>query len=190
MKLSNLLLILALFAGTGCVEHQSHWRRSQRLGAETPFWQLPAAYVEAIDPNSPFRSYTPLIPTSGPATGGALETGLAPIFDLFRNEVPSQTAPLNNPMTFNAADAVANANLAGISSRQPLITERREAPVAPPAPAPSFDKLPYANAVPNRPGFVTVPGHAQLGEVDVMGIAPGTPVEVPAGAGTVQFRVP
>jgi hypothetical protein len=117
-----------------------------------------------------------------------LETGLAPIFDLFRNEVPSQTAPLNNPMTFNVADAVANANLAGISSRQPLVTERREAPVPPPAP--SFDKLPYAVAVPNRPGFVTVPGYAQLGEVDVMGIAPGTPVEVPAGAVTVQFRVP
>jgi hypothetical protein len=186
MKPSNLCLILAITAMTGCVDQQSHWRRSQKLGAETPFWQLPMAYVESLDPNSPFRPYTPLIPTSG---NGTIETGLAPIFNVFGNQIPSQTAPLNQPPTVNAADAIAAASSAGLQPRQPVVTERREAPAPPPAET-GYDKLPYAVPVSNRPGYVTIPGHPQLGEIDVVGIAPGTPVEVPAGAGTVQFRVP
>jgi len=185
MKPSIFLLALAALATSSCLDHQSHLRRSQRLGSEVSFWQLPAAYVQALDENSMPRAYTPLIPTSGmPGTQQGFDTGLAPIFDLFRDELPSETAPLNSPPVLSSAEAMANArSRLGFSQPAP----RLQAPVES---APSFGHLPYAIAVPGKPGFVTVPGHPNLGEVDVVGITPGTPVEVPAGASTVQFRVP
>jgi hypothetical protein len=61
----------------------------------------------------------------------------------------------------------------------------------PPAPEPEFASLPYAKPVPGKVGFVTVASYA--GEIDVRGIAPGTPVEIPDpsdSAKTIQFRVP
>ena len=184
MKPSILLLALAAMAATSCVDHQSHWRRSQRLGADVSFWQLPAAYVQALDENSIPRPYTPLIPTAGlPGSEQGFDTGLAPIFDLFRGEIPSQTAPLSGAPVVNGADALAQAH--SLSSRQPL--PEAEAPIKT---SPSYDHLPYAAAVQGKPGFVTVAGHPNLGEIDVVGIAPGTPVEVPSGGRMVQFRVP
>jgi len=64
------------------------------------------------------------------------------------------------------------------------------------APAPkknNFDNLPYASPVPGRSGFVTLKSHPNLPEIDVTGIAPGTPVEIPNPSkpgDTIQFRVP
>ncbi len=184
MKPTIVLLGLAALAATSCVEQQNHWRRSQRLGSEVSLWQLPSAYVEALGVSGPPGASTPLIPTSGYSAAGAYETGLAPIFNVFRDELPSQTAPISMPPAFNVADAVANA------SSGPGFKQERELPRQEPIAQASFDHLPYAVAVPGRPGFVTIPGHANLGEIDVVGISSGTPVEVPAGAGSIQFRVP
>ena len=187
MRTSILFLALATLAATSCVDHQSHWRRSQRLGADVSFWQLPAAYVQALDENSMPRPYTPLIPTAGmPGSDQGFDTGLAPIFDLFHGEIPSQIAPLSSAPVVNGADALAQAR-STLGFRQPLPEVEAEAPVKA---APSYDHLPYAAPVPGKPGFVTVAGHPNLGEIDVVGITSGTPVEVPSGGRAVQFRVP
>lgn len=57
-----------------------------------------------------------------------------------------------------------------------------------------FDHLPYGVPVPGKAGYVTLGGaHSGLPEIDVRGIAPGTPVEIPdpgAPGATIQFRVP
>jgi hypothetical protein len=188
MKTSFVLLALAAVTATSCVDHQSrwngHWRRSQRAGADMSLWQFPSAYVEALGSGPAMADGTPFIPTSGYFAQGTLETGLAPIFNVFREELPSQMAAPSAPPVFDVADRVANA------SSVPRQEERLEMPRREPVKSESYGHLPYALAVPGKPGFVTVPGHAQLGEVDVVGIASGTPVEVPAGGSTVQFRVP
>jgi len=95
----------------------------------------------------------------------------------------------------SAADQLASANN---TQRQPAPRvpepaprsnrEISEAPV-PAEPA----KLPFAQPVPGRVGYVKLSDHPNLPEIDVRGIAPGTPVEVPnpATSGeTIQFRVP
>jgi len=55
-------------------------------------------------------------------------------------------------------------------------------------------ELPYALPVTGRTGFARMPGHPGLPEIDVRGILPGTPAEIPDPAGkageTIQFRVP
>lgn len=57
-----------------------------------------------------------------------------------------------------------------------------------------FDHLPFAMPVPGKAGYVTLSGkHSSLPEIDVRGIASGTPVEIsdPEVPGaTIQFRVP
>ncbi len=55
-----------------------------------------------------------------------------------------------------------------------------------------FKNLPFAVAVPGKSGFVTLPNR-NLPDIDVQGIAPGTPVEIqdPERTGeTIQFKVP
>ena len=64
----------------------------------------------------------------------------------------------------------------------------------PAASAPQFSGLPYASPVPGKPGFVSLSIDSGLiPEIDVRGIAPGTPVEIPhptkAGQ-TIKFKVP
>jgi hypothetical protein len=61
----------------------------------------------------------------------------------------------------------------------------------PPAEDPEFANLPYAKPVPGKVGFVTVSSYK--GDIDVRGIAPGTPVVIPDpgdSSKTIQFRVP
>lgn len=57
-----------------------------------------------------------------------------------------------------------------------------------------FDHLPFAARIPGKPGFVNLTGsHSSLPEIDVRGIASGTPVEIPdpnAPGSSIQFRVP
>ncbi len=58
---------------------------------------------------------------------------------------------------------------------------------------PDTTKLPFAQPVPGRSGYVKLSDHPNLPEIDVRGIAPGTPVEVPdpgQSGNTIQFRVP
>jgi hypothetical protein len=58
---------------------------------------------------------------------------------------------------------------------------------------PDSTKLPFAQPVPGRSGYVKLSDHPNLPEIDVRGIAPGTPVEVPdpgQSGNTIQFRVP
>ena len=58
---------------------------------------------------------------------------------------------------------------------------------------PDYTHLPFAVPVPGRVGYVTLQGRNDLPEIDVRGIAPGTPVEIPDPTNTgrtIQFRVP
>ena len=58
------------------------------------------------------------------------------------------------------------------------------------APPSNLNDYPYANLVPGKKGAVTLPG---VGEIDVTGIKPGTPVEIddPNKPGKkIYFRVP
>lgn len=74
----------------------------------------------------------------------------------------------------------------------PTIEKKKEEP-APEPKKKNFDNLPYATPVPGRSGFVTLKSHPNLPEIDVTGIAPGTPVEIPnpgKPGDTIQFRVP
>ncbi|MEO0448189.1 MAG: hypothetical protein AAF191_19145, partial [Verrucomicrobiota bacterium] len=74
----------------------------------------------------------------------------------------------------------------------------RSAPPATPPPAPPvapnpYDELPIGVPVPGKKGFVILEEHPDLPEIDVRGIAPGTPVEFPDPRNpseTIQFRVP
>lgn len=88
--------------------------------------------------------------------------------------------------------------------------KKESAPKTPPAPAAKhganaggtppnkgageFDHLPFGVPVPGKSGYVTLSGkYSGLPEIDVRGIAPGTPVEIPdpgAPGATIQFRVP
>lgn len=74
-------------------------------------------------------------------------------------------------------------------------TEQKPPPTANPgAEADEFNHLPFAIPVPGKAGYVTLPGPgAGLPQIDVRGIAPGTPVEIPdpkKSGSTIQFRVP
>lgn len=63
----------------------------------------------------------------------------------------------------------------------------------PPAPADPVAELPYGVPVKGKKGFVTLDEHPNLPEIDVRGIAPGTPVEFPDPRDPqqiIQFRVP
>lgn len=61
-------------------------------------------------------------------------------------------------------------------------------------PPSNLNSYPYARLVPGKKGFVTLPGsNASIGEIDVTGIKPGTPVEIndPRDASKkIYFRVP
>ena len=61
-------------------------------------------------------------------------------------------------------------------------------------PPSNLNSYPYARLVPGKKGFVTLPGsNSSIGEIDVTGIKPGTPVEIndPRDASKkIYFRVP
>ena len=62
------------------------------------------------------------------------------------------------------------------------------------SPPPSLKSYPFGKPGPGKSGFVTLPSpHDGLGEIDVRGIAPGTPVEIPdptKPGKKIYFRVP
>lgn len=62
------------------------------------------------------------------------------------------------------------------------------------SPPPSLKSYPFGKPVPGKSGFVTLSSpHDGLGEIDVRGIAPGTPVEIPdptKPGKKIYFRVP
>lgn len=61
-------------------------------------------------------------------------------------------------------------------------------------PPSKLKSYPFGKPVPGKGGFVTLPSpHDGLGEIDVRGIAPGTPVEIPdptKPGKKIYFRVP
>tara|TARA_R110002096_G_scaffold42144_38_gene113889 strand:+ start:3946 stop:4626 length:681 start_codon:yes stop_codon:yes gene_type:complete len=69
-------------------------------------------------------------------------------------------------------------------------TKRNETP----AQSGSFSHLPMAVPVPGKSGYVSLPApYTNSPEIDVRGIPPGTPVEIPDSNNpgkTIQFRVP
>ncbi len=152
-----------------------------------------------------FRREPVLEPAPAPATaqGGGAN---APIF---RTTPPSSpTPPTQTPPATGSGSQWETARTGGgtsmggspatgssTGSRQSgtgLPAPRNETPPAPPKPeASEFANLPFAKPVPGKVGFVTVSTYS--GEIDVRGIAPGTPVEIPDpsdGTKTIQFRVP
>lgn len=62
------------------------------------------------------------------------------------------------------------------------------------SPPNNLKSYPFGKPVPGKSGFVTLPSpHDGLGEIDVRGIAPGTPVEIPdpgKPGKKIYFRVP
>lgn len=64
----------------------------------------------------------------------------------------------------------------------------------PSAPPSNLNEYPYARLVPGKKGYVTLPGaNASVGEIEVTGIKPGTPVEIndPRDPSKkIYFRVP
>ena len=62
------------------------------------------------------------------------------------------------------------------------------------SPPSNLKSYPFGKPVPGKGGFVTLPSpHDGLGEIDVRGIAPGTPVEIPdptKPGKKIYFRVP
>lgn len=70
----------------------------------------------------------------------------------------------------------------------------KESPPPPKSSGGEFDHLPFGQPVPGKAGYVTLSGeHSSLPEIDVRGIAPGTPVEIPnpnVPGASIQFRVP
>ena len=65
---------------------------------------------------------------------------------------------------------------------------------SPNAPPSNLNDYPYARLVPDKKGYVTLPGaNADIGQIDVTGIKPGTPVEIndPRNPSKkIHFRVP
>ncbi len=80
------------------------------------------------------------------------------------------------------------------TSRQSDTLASSERKSSPPASTNPFSHLPLAVPVPGKAGYVTLPPpYTNSPEIDVRGIAPGTPVEIPDGSSpgdTIQFRVP
>jgi hypothetical protein len=100
--------------------------------------------------------------------------------------------PLSTSGGTSIADRLASAgsNRSNSASDTPRQRSSAEAP-APKSPEPSA--LPYAQPLAGKTGYVRLPSRPELPEIDVRGIAPGTPVEVPDPAQpgqTIQFRVP
>lgn len=85
---------------------------------------------------------------------------------------------------FETREAVGN-------NTESLASTKREAP---PAKKNSFSHLPLAVPVPGKSGYVSLPApYTNSPEIDVRGIPPGTPVEIPDSNNpgkTIQFRVP
>jgi hypothetical protein len=154
--------------------------------------------------------FQPPLPTSyypgdsGPRSGGgerrfsrtAGSRSLTPRSEVF----PAQRhalSPINEPwrrrMTTTRGGSVAD-RLASASTGTRPEPEPEPATDTASAPAPSdTSKLPFAQPVPGRTGYVKLSAHPDLPEIDVRGIAPGTPVEIPnpgQSGQTIQFRVP
>ena len=156
--------------------------------------QAPAPAGPAMPPSDApiFRREPVLEPAPAPATAPSAGSN-APIF---RNTAPStQTPPVQTPpATGNGSQwetARSGTGPSTSTSGTGLPTPRNETPAPPKPEANEFANLPFAKPVPGKVGFVTVSTYS--GEIDVRGIAPGTPVEIPDpsdASKTIQFRVP
>jgi hypothetical protein len=215
--------ILGIFALTGCVYQEGYgyygsqdsiWaENSPRYGrAEQP---AQAERYERSEPteaparasnNSPYRTYT------GPNRYGASQDRrfsqqYAPGAPARLSGTTETSRPPQNPTPPRNSDRDADDRPSQPGGFNRATTEPRNenlASVPPPAPAPApekkpappsdqFSHLPFAVPVPGKAGYVKLPGHAGLPEIDVRGMAPGTPVEIPNPAQpgkTIQFRVP
>jgi len=103
--------------------------------------------------------------------------------------------PLSTSGTSSIADRLASAGSGRSTASAPPQSSQRQRPDAedssPKASSPS--SLPYARPLAGKTGYVQLPSRPELPEIDVRGIAPGTPVEVPdptQPGQTIQFRVP
>jgi hypothetical protein len=157
------------------------------------------------------RLYNPVPPSSYPVGSGAhsgFETrrlsgsvgsrSLAPrseVFPAHRHPLSQINDPWRRRLSTTRGNSAAD-HLASASSGARPKPEADEPPAARseshPAPA-DPSKLPFAQPVPGRSGYVKLSGHPDLPEIDVRGIAPGTPVEIPnpgQSGQTIQFRVP
>lgn len=76
---------------------------------------------------------------------------------------------------------------------EPVAKAPEKKPAPPAEPEDPYANLSYGKPVPGKKGFVTLEAHPNLPEIDVRGIAPGTPVEFPdprEPTEIIQFRVP
>jgi hypothetical protein len=174
-------------------------------GPEAPIFRREPVLEPAPAP-SPSGPEPVLVPATGP--GPSVTGSDAPIF---RN--PSSTPPAVNPPAPTAppSNQVASTGATGTrwettgadgtspgqsrtglaGSVGSLPAPKNDSPAPPKPESGEFANLPFAKPVPGKVGFVTLSTYG--GEIDVRGIAPGTPVEIPDPSDsnkTIQFRVP
>jgi len=94
------------------------------------------------------------------------------------------SSPSQSPRTSGAAGSTDSTESGSAATKSGAAEDEGEA----------YDHLPFGRPVSGKPGYVTLPGESRnLPEIDVRGIAPGTPVEIPdpnVPGATIQFRVP
>lgn len=139
-------------------------------------------YHHQYPPGAPAR-----LSGSGPRETREDDRDFEPLARNDANERPSQPGGFSRATTEPRNEPLASVPPAPEPKPEP----REEKPAS--RPANDFSHLPFAVPVPGKAGYVTLPGHQGLPEIDVRGMAPGTPVEIPNPAQpgkTIQFRVP
>jgi hypothetical protein len=135
-------------------------------------------------------------------TGPTLSSGLAPrseVSPVNRSALQEVRENWRRPASTSRQPSAADRLASATSSRGGQSTARDQQPRSEESHSNSgsaavdTSRLPYAQPVPGKTGYVKLSDHPNLPDIDVRGIAPGTPVEVPdpARSGqTIQFRVP
>ncbi|MEM7013263.1 MAG: hypothetical protein AAF585_17465 [Verrucomicrobiota bacterium] len=213
-KLTLLFLssILGIFTLSGCVygpgfeyygAEESIWneRGGNRYGASAPRAERYADASNATrrSSSSPYRTYTGTNryganSNRGRPSSRQYDPGDPPRLSAAAQRVPDETQYereiTDNPPPGGRDRMTPEPREDRLTSVPPPVAEEEPAPRSEPPASNDFSHLPFATPVPGKAGYVTMPNTP---EIDVRGIAPGTPVEIPDPRNpgkTIQFRVP
>ncbi len=184
------------------------WNRSSRYGAYQQQYYPRADPYNSFSPDDGFSSYTGMDRYQRyDPDAASYPPGQRRLSDnsMYYRDRTALSQPANPETGYNSGGFIPtsprSATMRGGFEGPPAPNiekkeERRESASTESAPPKknNFDSLPYAKPVPGRKGFVTLGGaNSNLPEIDVTGIPPGTPVEIPDPNNpgkTIQFRVP
>lgn len=108
-----------------------------------------------------------------------------------REEAPQN--PWDKPALSREKPVAPSGSQVAVAPREETVAPVPQKQAVPEPPADPFAHLPFGKPVAGKKGFVTLEAHPSLPEIDVRGIAPGTPVEFPDPRDPgqiIQFRVP